>query len=203
MHRRAFLAGLSTLFAGCGSLAAGTGSDGAGEATVTPAPVPTATQTPGVGRDRFAGETCETFDDRVHRTLCSHVQEADAGLRLIPERPVAELDDGRLVSPLRFTLEWSAEGPLSVFADSWYLLGEVDGEWSDVDSGVGKDPVQTVQPGEPFFWVLQTTPTYSTNQHVPVITDISPGRYALAVQMVVERTGLYVECLALFDVVRR
>ncbi|MFC7019479.1 MULTISPECIES: hypothetical protein [Haloarcula] len=202
MRRRAFLAGVTGLFAGCGGFAAGRGSDDpADRETVTPAPVPTEESTPGVGRRRFATEGCPTIDHRTHQTVCSHTQPSDASLRLTPDRAVARLDGGRLLTPMRFTLQWTASGALSVFADSWHLLRKRGDEWTSVATAAGRDPVRRLESGERFYWVLDTVEHYSTDRIESVVADLSPGRYALGVQTVGDASSLYSECLAMFDVV--
>lgn len=201
MHRRAFIAGAATLLAGCGSLAARSGDESTDSETVTPAPVPTVAPTPAVGRERFAGESCPTFDYRTHQTICSHTQSPESSLRLVPDRPVAEIDGDRLLTPVRFTLEWDADGGLSVFADSWYLLREDDAEWSIAASATGRDPVRRIDSGERLYWVLDTVQHYSTDRIESVVAELEPGRYALGVQTLAQNSALYSECLALFDVV--
>ena len=201
MHRRGFLAGLTGLLSGCGSLATGVGAERDDRETVTPAPVPTDEPTPDFGRQRFASEGCPTYDHRTHQTVCSHTRPADASLRLTPDRAVARLDGDRLLTPVRFTLQWSAAGTLSVFADSWYLLRETDGEWDSVATSNGRSPVRRLEPGEQFYWVLDTVEHYSTDRIESVVADLSPGRYALGIQTVGDTSALYSECLALFDVV--
>lgn len=201
MDRRTFIAGAATLLAGCGSLAARSGDEPTERETVTPAPVPTVEPTPFVGRNRFADETCATFDHRTHQTICSHTQSPESSLRLVPDRPVAEIDGDRLLTPVRFTLEWDGDGGLSVFADSWYLLREDDADWSIAGSATGRDPVRRIDSGERLYWVLDTVQHYSTDRIVSAVADLEPGRYALGVQTLGQKTASYSECLALFDVV--
>jgi hypothetical protein len=199
MRRRPFLAVAAGLFAGCGSI--GSPASERDDATVTPAPVPTDEATPDVGRQRFADEGCLTFDHRTHRTVCSHTQPPDASLRLTPDRAVAALDGDRLAEPVRFTLQWSATGSLSVFADSWYLLRKTDDGWDSVATATGQTPGHQLQPGERYYWLLDTVDRATNDRTEPVVTDLVPGRYALGVQTVGAASATYSECLALFDVV--
>lgn len=202
MLRRGFLAGLTVLFSGCGSLAAGVGGGTDDDRqTVTPAPVPTDEPTPDLGRRRFASEGCPTFDHRTHQTICSHTQSVESSLRLVPDRAVARLRGDRLRDPLRFTLHWGGSGELSVFADSWYVFRATADGWRSVATATGRDPVRRIDAGERLYWLLDTVAHGDSERTQSAVASLSPGRYAFAVQTVGGRSGVYSECLAFFDVV--
>ncbi|MBX0295034.1 hypothetical protein [Haloarcula nitratireducens] len=197
MHRRTFLAGFAGLFGGC----TGLGAD-AGDAAdrVTPAPVPSATETARRSRDRdpLDGRACPTFDLRTDQTVCSHAQSETAPLALTPSRPVVTLADGVPASPLWFTLHWRGAGDLSVFTESWYLRRRTDGGWMRAADTPSSSRLVTLDSGEQFTWVLGGD---STGRAVTVEATLEPGSYAFAVQTVGSESRLHSECLALFDAV--
>lgn len=196
MHRRTFLAGFAGLFGGCtgfGADAEGTGSD-----PVTPAPVPSATETAGRDWERFEARACPTLDVRTDQTVCSHTQSETAPLTFTPSRPVVTLTGGSLASPLWFTLRWRGAGDLSVFTESWYLQRWTDGEWTPAATTPSSSQLVTLDPGGQFTWVLGVD---STERSVAVDATLEPGSYAFAVQTIGAESRLHSECLALFDVV--
>ncbi|MBV0924994.1 hypothetical protein KTS45_12380 [Halomicroarcula limicola] len=197
MHRRTLLAGFAGLFGGCAGLGANAGS---AADSVTPAPVPSATETARRGRERdpFDGRTCPTFDVRTDQTVCSHTQSETAPLALTPSRPVVALADGVPASPLWITLQWRGAGDLSVFAESWYLRRRTGDEWTPAAVTPSSSRLVTLDPGEQFAWVLGGD---STTRAVTVDATLEPGSYAFAVQTVGAESRLHSECLALFDAV--
>ncbi|MBX0323842.1 hypothetical protein EGH21_12455 [Halomicroarcula sp. F13] len=197
MRRRTVLAGLAGVFAGCNSV----GTEASSSSVTTPAPVPSDAPVSTDRWRRFDEEICPRFDRRTDQTVCGHVQSAESALRLLPDRPVVHLADGDPVKPLRLTLRWTAEGALTVFANDWYVFERTADEWTNVATASPGGETVNLQHGDRHYWLLDTT-THDTAADVEsVATSLSPGRHAFAVQTVSERSSVYTECLALFDVV--
>ena len=114
---------------------------------------------------------------------------------------MARLVDGRLADPLRVTLSWSLEGPLAVFARSWYLRRRDGDGWTGVETAAADDPVVRIDGGDQFHWVLDTRPHDTGSATVSVAVPLSPGRYAFAVQTVGGESRLHTESVVLFEVV--
>jgi len=167
MERRRFLAALGSAcgLAGC--------SGGRSTPTFTPAPLPD-DPTPTPDDARFADTPCPRLDGP---TVCGHTQPADADVRIQALRDVVETDGAFLAGLLNRGTE-----PVQFTPGQWSIWRQRGNAWVSVVGGEGSR-TRTLDPDEFHEWLLllENRVAYSDLNLTVVLSDLSSGRYALAV----------------------